>query len=212
MESTTGFVIISGGGQYSFGFFECSLTNSYVLYRKFHQIHDRKPPLTHYEFNRAVALAWLKPSAFWSHRSSRLEKHRNNGTSVTTDSTIASSIVTRKKYNDKDKKNAHLTSLNHMLERQRLYESLTWDFHRGTLTCNSFKGIVYSLSVLSEVPSRKDLMTTLYVIDWYRIFQNFFATNLKTNRHLDRLLSQMIQLIIQKTHYIKDSIKFIWAN
>ena len=91
-----------------FWIFECSLTNSYVLYRKFHKIHGRKSPLTHYGFNRAVALAWLKPSTFWSSRFSGVRKH-TNGTSVTTDSTIASSIVTRKKQNDIDKKNASLT-------------------------------------------------------------------------------------------------------
>ena len=41
------------------------MTNAYVSYCKYHHIHDRKPPLTHYEFNRALALAWLCPQQYW---------------------------------------------------------------------------------------------------------------------------------------------------
>ena len=42
-----------------FWVFECSLTNSYILYRKFYQVHGKKPPLSHYDFVRQVSLAWL---------------------------------------------------------------------------------------------------------------------------------------------------------
>ena len=49
-----------------FWLFEGALTNSYVLYRKFFQIHDRKPPLNHYEYIRAISLAWLDPSKYWT--------------------------------------------------------------------------------------------------------------------------------------------------
>ena len=45
--------------------FEYSLTNMYVLYRKFDRGHDKEPPCTHYEFVRQVALIWLKPSSYW---------------------------------------------------------------------------------------------------------------------------------------------------
>ena len=66
---STGFTIGSGtendGGQYSFWAFECSLTNSYVLYRKFYKIHNKEPSCTHYEFVTQVALAWLTPSEYW---------------------------------------------------------------------------------------------------------------------------------------------------
>ena len=44
---------------------EYSLTNCYVLYCKFFEIHGRKIPLTHYEFMKAIVLAWMKPSQYW---------------------------------------------------------------------------------------------------------------------------------------------------
>ena len=42
--------------------FDCSLTNSYVLYHTFHDIHGRRIPWTHYDFIQDISLAWLEPS------------------------------------------------------------------------------------------------------------------------------------------------------
>ena len=47
-----------------FWVFENSLTNCYVLYRKFHELHERKH-LSHYKFIQKIGLAWLKPSSYW---------------------------------------------------------------------------------------------------------------------------------------------------
>ena len=40
-----------------FWIFELSLTNAFILYRKFHQIHEIQAPLTHYDFIKKIALA-----------------------------------------------------------------------------------------------------------------------------------------------------------
>ena len=42
-----------------FWIFEGMLTNSYVLYQKYFEVHDLKQPLNHYEYIRAISLAWL---------------------------------------------------------------------------------------------------------------------------------------------------------
>ena len=45
--------------------FQLLLTNSYVLYRKFHIIHNSKPPFTHYEYIKKICLAWINREMFW---------------------------------------------------------------------------------------------------------------------------------------------------
>ena len=47
-----------------FWIFELSLTNSYVLYRLFFEMHDNRPPLSHYELIKPVALAWIDPKVY----------------------------------------------------------------------------------------------------------------------------------------------------
>ena len=68
--------------------FECSLTNAYILFRKFYKIHERKPPFSHYKFVEKVALAWLKPNEFWPSNKSKKNDPRDNS------STGIKSIVT----------------------------------------------------------------------------------------------------------------------
>ena len=92
-----------------FGVFECSLTNSYILYRKFYQVHEKKPPLSHYDFVRQVSLAWLKPSVYWPEDSRRVSGSLASVSTSKTDTTIASSIITRRKINVK-KKNSTFTN------------------------------------------------------------------------------------------------------
>ena len=72
--------------------FECSLTNSYVLYRKFHDIHGRRMQQTHYEFIQDISLAWLKPYQFWPKKKSSTD----SGQSSSDSSTVAESVVTRR--------------------------------------------------------------------------------------------------------------------
>ena len=44
--------------------YEMLLTNSYVLYCKYYRMHKLKP-ITHYEFQRSVALVWINPKKYW---------------------------------------------------------------------------------------------------------------------------------------------------
>ena len=39
--------------------FQLALTNSYILYRKYHELHLSTSALTHYEYIKQVALAWM---------------------------------------------------------------------------------------------------------------------------------------------------------
>ena len=71
---------------------ECSHTHSYVLYRKFHDLHGRKLPKTNYEFIESIVLAWLKPSQYWSKR----KTIRSGFESATDESTVAASIICRR--------------------------------------------------------------------------------------------------------------------
>ena len=72
--------------------FECSLTNCYVLYRKFHEIHGRQMPQTYYGFIQDIALAWLKPSHYWPNKKSST----GSGQSYSNSSTVDASVVTRR--------------------------------------------------------------------------------------------------------------------
>ena len=71
-----------------FWILECSLTNCYVLYRKFYELHDRKP-LTHYAFIENIALAWLKPSEFWQTAATENSQRPSRSTC-----TVVSSVAT----------------------------------------------------------------------------------------------------------------------
>ena len=72
--------------------FECSLTNSYVLYQKFHYIHGRRMPRTHYEFIQDIDIAQLKPSQYWPKKKSST----GSGQSSSDSSTVSASVVTRR--------------------------------------------------------------------------------------------------------------------
>ena len=72
--------------------FECSLTNCYVLYRKFHDIHGRQMPRTHYEFIQDIYLAWLNISQYWPTKKSST----GSGQSSSESTTVAESVVTRR--------------------------------------------------------------------------------------------------------------------
>ena len=74
-----------------FWLFEGALTNSYVLYRKFFQIHDRKPPLNHYEYIRAISLAWLDQSKYWTSKKKKTQSSEgaSSSSSVSDESMIS---------------------------------------------------------------------------------------------------------------------------
>ena len=45
--------------------FQLLLTNSYVLYRKYHEIHNSKEAMKHYDFIKAICLGWINREMFW---------------------------------------------------------------------------------------------------------------------------------------------------
>ena len=83
-----------------------SLTNCYVLYLKFYQLHLRKPPWNHYKFIRAVTLAWIDPKLYWTVKSNK----RVSSSSVC-DTATTSSSRTSKKSKTIRKRNATLSDL-----------------------------------------------------------------------------------------------------
>ena len=74
-----------------FWLFEGALTNSYCLYRMFFKMHDRVPPLNHYEYIRAIALAWLEPERYWP----RKTNPRKNATTTSSNSGSSISVISR---------------------------------------------------------------------------------------------------------------------
>ena len=65
--------------------FEMLLTNAYLAYKKFHILHNQKP-MSHYEFHRQVALAWLKPEEYWPKKTRQRER---------TDPSVSTASTTR---------------------------------------------------------------------------------------------------------------------
>ena len=47
-----------------FWYYELSLTNFYVLYRMFFELHDKSPPYIHYKLIRDIFLAWIDPENY----------------------------------------------------------------------------------------------------------------------------------------------------
>ena len=45
--------------------FQVMLTNAYISYIKFHQMHDSKETVTHYDFIKQIALAWINQEMYW---------------------------------------------------------------------------------------------------------------------------------------------------
>ena len=51
--------------------FQVLLTNSYKVYCDFHKIHQSNKALSHYEFIKSMALAWLDKENYWPKQSRR---------------------------------------------------------------------------------------------------------------------------------------------
>ena len=83
--------------------FESSLTNCYILYKKFHDLHECKY-LGHYNFIKQVALTWINLSEYWSsvkqgNKQSTCQVHSaaSTNTSIITCTTVAPTIISRRK-------------------------------------------------------------------------------------------------------------------
>ena len=42
--------------------FQGLLTNSYIVYSLYHRLHDSKKIISHYNYIKAIALAWIEPA------------------------------------------------------------------------------------------------------------------------------------------------------
>ena len=51
--------------------FQLLLTNAYVAYVKYHELHKSKDYMGHYDFIRSVALAWIDPQQYWPNKRKR---------------------------------------------------------------------------------------------------------------------------------------------
>ena len=58
--------------------FQVLLTNSFILYNKFHQLHDSKDTISHYEYIKQIALAWVNRNLHWPRK--RISHKRKNTT------------------------------------------------------------------------------------------------------------------------------------
>ena len=76
-----------------FWIFENSLTNCYVLCRKFHELHEWKH-LSHYKFIRQIGLAWLKPSLYWPSKASTGRGAKMKGMRTVSDDQTFESVAT----------------------------------------------------------------------------------------------------------------------
>ena len=81
------------------------LTNCYVLYVKYHKMHDRKNICSHYDFIKQIGLAWVNQELHWPKQIKRDKKRAitkdNNMTTrakrrINTDSCSASSTSSSK--------------------------------------------------------------------------------------------------------------------
>ena len=110
-----------------FWIFESSLTNCYIIYKKFHELHERKH-LSHYKFIKQVALAWINPSEYWSslkqgikQSTSQVSADASTTTSMTTCTSVASTIISPRK-----------TYLN---QKNSAFTEKTLDPYNGALQC-----------------------------------------------------------------------------
>ena len=66
------------------------LTNSYIIYKRFHELHSITPPLNHYKFVCNVARAWLQPDIYF-------RPNRQIATSTTSSCTETEDSVTSRR-------------------------------------------------------------------------------------------------------------------
>ena len=70
------------------------LVNTYVAYKTF--MHQKgKVPMSHYQFRKAIALAWIDPAMYWPNRMKRRNGGENSTNNSTTMGTTANSTMGR---------------------------------------------------------------------------------------------------------------------
>ena len=134
--------------------FKCSLTNSYVLYRKFHDIHGRRMSRTHYDFIKYISLAWLKPSQYCPKK-----KSSTGSCNISSDSsTVDESVVTiRCKLSPK---------------RSAKFTEKSLNPYSGSLQCRLY-------CWLNHLPLRNDKLEGSCQMQWWSKRDKYFKQLLK---------------------------------
>lgn len=57
--------------------YEMLLTNSYILYCKFYEMHSLKP-MSHYQYQKEVALSWIDPKNHWKNFRKKKKQTRSS--------------------------------------------------------------------------------------------------------------------------------------
>ncbi len=96
--------------------FQLLLTNSYISYVKYHKMHGRDAPLSHYDFIKQVALAWIEPGIYWpgwntTRRKTRRSQSADDSacTSVSSESIVGRRIRTRSVKSEPQRKRRRMT-------------------------------------------------------------------------------------------------------
>ena len=84
--------------------FQMMMTNAYVTYKKYIEIHGRKP-MTHYEFRKQIALAWVDPENYWptdstkksARKRKRIEVEEGDGITTRSAASTSSQLNDNKK-------------------------------------------------------------------------------------------------------------------
>ena len=119
--------------------FETLLTNSFILYRKFQEMHGRKP-MSHYDYIRMIALAWIDKEEYWyrlptvrtkrgrnsdNDGSSRASSRAHSSTASSSSSAATAEVVTTRSSSKRTKKAND--------ERTRKFSDASLDPKKGSL-------------------------------------------------------------------------------
>ena len=58
--------------------FQLLLTNSFILYKKFHFLHDSTDAVTHYQFIKQICLAWIDRERHWPKHPEKISQKRKS--------------------------------------------------------------------------------------------------------------------------------------
>ena len=73
--------------------YQVLLTNSYVLYLKFHKMHDSKNFYSHYDYIKQISLAWINPELHWPKKIVQQKKKRKQDVGQVTRSSRKSTFL-----------------------------------------------------------------------------------------------------------------------
>ena len=118
---------------------EIAMVNSYLLYSLYHKMHGYKP-VSHYQFQKEVAMSWLDDTRYWPGRYPRKNPRRSRGP-ISTPSTISTSSRSRTSRKSRSTKGSRSTkSPRNILPKKRKCVTIPQDLRKmnGRLEINSY--------------------------------------------------------------------------